>query len=76
MVAGVVGSSKVAYDIWGETVNVAARMEQNCEADCINISEDTYALVRHQFECRYRGRIPAKHIGEVDMYYVLRPVEQ
>jgi len=70
LVAGVVGSSKIAYDIWGETVNVAARMEQNCEPDCINISEATWALVRERFECRYRGRIPAKHIGEVEMYYV------
>ena len=71
LVAGVVGSSKIAYDIWGETVNIAARMEQNCEPDCINISEATYAIVREQYECRYRGRIPAKHIGEVEMYYIV-----
>ncbi len=71
LVAGVVGSSKIAYDIWGETVNIAARMEQNCEPDCINISEATWVLVREQYECRYRGRIPAKHIGEVEMYYVV-----
>lgn len=71
LVAGVVGSSKIAYDIWGETVNIAARMEQNCEPDCINISEATYAMVREQYECRYRGRIPAKHIGEVEMYYIV-----
>ena len=70
VVAGVVGSTKIAYDIWGETVNIASRMEQACEADKINISEATYALIRHQFDCMYRGRFPAKHIGEVDMYYV------
>lgn len=70
LVAGVVGSTKMAYDIWGETVNIAARMEQACEAAKINISEATYALIREEFECSYRGRFPAKHIGEVDMYYV------
>lgn len=68
--AGVVGSSKIAYDIWGETVNLASRMEQNCEADKINISEATYALVNGDFRCIYRGRFPAKHVGEIEMYYV------
>jgi class 3 adenylate cyclase len=67
---GVVGSSKIAYDIWGETVNLASRMEQNCEADKINISEATYALVNGDFKCVYRGRFPAKHVGEIEMYYV------
>ncbi len=70
VVAGVVGSSKMVYDIWGETVNIAARMEQLCEPDRINISEATYALVKDRFDCNYRGRFPAKHIGEVDMFYV------
>jgi class 3 adenylate cyclase len=68
--AGVVGSSKMIYDIWGETVNLASRMEQNCEANRINISEDTYALVDGDFHCVYRGRFPAKHVGEIEMYYV------
>jgi class 3 adenylate cyclase len=68
--AGVVGSSKIAYDIWGETVNLAARMEQTCEPDKINISEATYALVNGDFNCVYRGRFPAKHVGEIEMYYV------
>lgn len=70
VVAGVVGSTKMAFDIWGETVNIASRIEQACEPDMINISEATHALIRHEFECVYRGRFPAKHIGEVDMYYV------
>ncbi|MCC6462274.1 MAG: hypothetical protein IT260_17535 [Saprospiraceae bacterium] len=70
VVAGVVGSRKIAYDIWGATVNIAARMEQLCEPDRINISQATYALVKDAFECQYRGRFPAKHVGEVDMYYV------
>lgn len=71
VMAGVVGSSKMAYDIWGETVNIAARMEQNCEPDHINISEATYAHVRESFDCAYRGRFPAKHVGEIDMYFVV-----
>ena len=54
----------------GETVNIASRIEQACEPDMINISEATHALIRHEFDCVYRGRFPAKHIGEVDMYYV------
>jgi class 3 adenylate cyclase len=70
VVAGVVGSSKFAYDIWGETVNIASRMEQTCEPNGINISEATYALVNDAFDCAYRGRFPAKHIGVVDMYLV------
>lgn len=75
LVAGVVGSSKIAFDIWGETVNIAARMEQTCEPACINISEATWALVREDFDCRYRGRFPAKHIGEVEMYFVRAELE-
>ena len=70
VVAGVVGQTKMAYDIWGETVNIAARMEQMCEPDRINISEATYALVKSDFKCNYRGRFPAKHVGEMDMFYV------
>jgi len=70
VVAGVVGSTKTAYDIWGETVNIAARMEQACEPGRINISEATYQLIKHEFDCHYRGRFPAKHIGEVDMFFV------
>lgn len=70
VMAGVVGSSKIAYDIWGETVNIAARMEQTCEPDNINISEATYHHVKDAFECIYRGRFPAKHVGEIEMYFV------
>ena len=70
VVSGVVGSRKMAYDIWGETVNIASRMEQMCEPNCINISEAAHALVREEFECVYRGRFPAKHVGEVDMFFV------
>lgn len=70
LVAGVVGDIKFAYDIWGDTVNVAARMETNSEPGKINISASTYELVKDQFPCTYRGKIAAKNKGEIDMYFV------
>ncbi|HKK89474.1 MAG TPA: adenylate/guanylate cyclase domain-containing protein [Saprospiraceae bacterium] len=70
LVAGVVGKKKFAYDIWGDTVNLAARLETNSVPGKINISSSTYQLVKTQFQCEPRGKIEAKNIGEVDMYYV------
>ena len=70
VVAGIVGVRKFAYDIWGDTVNIASRMESSGEAGKINISGTTYELVKHKFECSYRGKIVAKNKGEIDMYYV------
>jgi class 3 adenylate cyclase len=70
VIAGVVGTIKFAYDIWGDSVNTAARMEQNSEPGKINISEATYALIQAQIECTYRGKINAKNKGKIDMYFV------
>jgi len=70
VVAGIVGVKKFAYDIWGDTVNTAARMEQNSEAGKINISATTYELVKDKFTCEYRGEIDAKGKGMLKMYYV------
>jgi class 3 adenylate cyclase len=70
IVAGVVGRKKYAYDIWGGTVNVASRMESNGEAGRVNISAATYELIKNRYACTYRGKIFAKNIGEIDMYYV------
>lgn len=70
VVAGVVGVKKFAYDIWGDTVNIAARMEANGEPGRVNISETTRNLVQYQFNTIHRGKIMAKNKGEVDMYYV------
>ena len=70
VVAGIVGVKKYAYDIWGDTVNTASRMESNSEAGKINISGNTYELVKSDFNCVYRGKITAKGKGEVDMYFV------
>ncbi|MBL7775113.1 MAG: adenylate/guanylate cyclase domain-containing protein [Saprospiraceae bacterium] len=70
LVAGIVGIKKYAYDIWGDTVNIAARMEQSSEGGRINISEATFELVKDQFNCVYRGKVDAKGKGPVDMYFV------
>jgi class 3 adenylate cyclase len=69
VVAGIVGIKKYAYDIWGDTVNTASRMESSGEAGHVNISGSTYALVKDQFNCKHRGKIQAKGKGELDMYF-------
>ncbi|TKK69282.1 adenylate/guanylate cyclase domain-containing protein [Ilyomonas limi] len=70
VVAGVVGVKKFAYDIWGDTVNTAARMQQCSEPGKINISNTTHDLIKHRFACTKRGKIEAKHKGLIDMYFV------
>ncbi len=70
LVAGVVGSKKFAYDIWGDTVNIASRIESCGERGRVNISETTFEAVKEWFGCLYRGKVLAKNKGEVDMYFV------
>ena len=70
--AGVVGKKKFAYDIWGDSVNIAARMEQNGAVNTVNVSETTYERIKNYFECIPRGKIEAKNIGAVDMFFVSR----
>jgi class 3 adenylate cyclase len=70
VVAGIVGVKKFAYDIWGDTVNTAARMEQNSEAGKINVSNTTYELAKNHFSFESRGKIPAKNKGMIEMYFL------
>jgi class 3 adenylate cyclase len=75
VISGVVGHKRLSYDIWGDTVNTASRMESSGEAGRVNISGVTYALVKDYFICEYRGKLPVKYKGNIDMYFVngLRP---
>jgi class 3 adenylate cyclase len=70
LVAGVVGERKFAYDIWGDTVNVASRMESSGESGKINVSATTYEQIKESFDCQHRGKIPTKNLGDMDMYFV------
>jgi PAS domain S-box-containing protein len=76
VVAGVVGKKKFAYDIWGDTVNVAARLQERGEIGRVNVSGETYQYVKDYFVCEYRGKIEAKNVGKIDMYFVERLREE
>jgi adenylate cyclase len=70
LVAGVVGTTKFVYDIWGDTVNTAARLEQNGEVGKINLSEETYQHIQSTYACTYRGKYEVKHKGAIAMYFL------
>jgi class 3 adenylate cyclase len=70
LVAGVVGRHKFQYDIWGDTVNVAARMEQNSEPGKINISGDVYEIIGQKYKCNPRGPIEVKNKGKIEMFFL------
>jgi class 3 adenylate cyclase len=73
VVAGIVGVRKFAYDIWGNTVNLAARMESSGIAGEVNVSGATYELIKDDFQCVYRGKVDTKNKGKSDMYFVNNP---
>ncbi|MEQ9364506.1 MAG: adenylate/guanylate cyclase domain-containing protein, partial [Leptospirales bacterium] len=75
VVAGVVGKNKFVYDVWGDAVNVASRMETNSEPGQINISSATYEQIKYFFACEYRGQVPVKNRGSLGMYFLksIRP---
>ncbi len=76
VVAGVVGKRKFAFDIWGDTVNTANRLQSTCESNKINISATTYELLKDFFDVEYRGEISIKYKGPTPMYYLLRIKEE
>jgi class 3 adenylate cyclase len=70
LVAGVIGRSKFSYDVWGDTVNTASRLESAGAPARVNVSAATYALIAEFFACEHRGNIGAKNKGPIDMYFV------
>lgn len=70
VIAGVIGTKRIAYDIWGNTVNVAQRMEMASDCGKVNISGATFEYIKPYFDCTYRGKVAAKNKGEIDMYYI------
>ncbi len=70
LLAGVIGKKKFSYDVWGDAVNIASRMESASIPGAINISQATFELVKDFFECEYRGKVAARNKGDIDMYFV------
>ena len=72
VISGNLGYKKKVFDIWGDSVNTASRMESSSEPGEVNVSDNTYQKIRDYFDCEHRGRMPVKYKGEIDMYFVKR----
>jgi class 3 adenylate cyclase len=70
LLAGTIGKKKFTYDVWGDTVNTASRLESASLPNFINISHSTFELIKDFFDCQHRGKISAKNKGYIDMYFV------
>ena len=70
VITGVIGTKRIAYDIFGSTVNIAERIEANCEPGKVNISEDTYNCINMFYNCTNRGEITTKNTGDINMFFV------
>lgn len=75
VIAGIVGIKKFSYDIWGDTVNTASRLESSGEVNKINLSGATYELIKDQYNCEHRGKIEAKNKGKIDMYFLVGKIQ-
>jgi len=76
LVSGVVGSKKYAFDVWGDAVNIAARMESASEAGKLNLTENTYNSIKDQYKCLFRGEIEAKNKGSIKMYFLQEKIQE
>jgi adenylate cyclase len=73
VVAGVIGRKRFLYDLWGDAVNTASRMESHGTPGRIQITRATYELLADEFECEPRGTIALKGKGEIEAWYLIRP---